>query len=128
MKILIDSHKILLILTTLTITGEILSILLWALNPTLPSGLQIRFSLSVDHTIAETNAAIMTALNSLALLLIVRKNRKGAIFLIVISIANRIVSGYIFIGGIHLFSMIWTIILIVFAYLDIKKTKSKYKI
>jgi hypothetical protein len=125
--ILGNSHKIILILTTLTIAGEILSILLWSINPTLPSGLQIRFSLSIDHTIAEANAAIMTALNSLALLLIFRKNRKGYIFLIVISIINRIVSGYIFIGGIHLFSLIWTIILIVFAYLNIKKTKSEKK-
>ena len=127
MDILANLNKILLILTTLTIAGEILSILLWSINPTLPSGLQIRFSLSIDHTIAEANAAIMTVLNSLALLLIFRKNRKGYIFLIVISITNRIVSGYIFIGGIHLFSLIWTIILIVFAYLNIKKTKSEKK-
>ena len=119
------THKILLTLTSLTIIGEIASIILWTLNPTLPSGLMMRFSLAIDYIIAIANAAIMIIFNSLSLFLIIRKNKKGCILLILISIINRAFSHFIFIGGAHLFSVAWTALLIIFAYLEYKRLSAR---
>ena len=119
------THKILLTLTSLTIIGEIASIILWTLNPTLPSGLMMRFSLAIDYIIAIANAAIMIIFNSLSLFLIIRKNKKGCILLILISIINRVFSHFIFIGGAHLFSVAWTAVLILFAYLEYKRLSAR---
>jgi hypothetical protein len=94
-----SSHKILLTLVALTIAGEIISIILWGANPTIPSGQKIRFTLAADYTIAIANASVFAALNILAFFWILRKNRKGPVFLIAISIINRVVSDFIFIGG-----------------------------
>jgi hypothetical protein len=112
-----STHKILLVLVTLTIIGEATSIILWAVNPTIPSGQKIRFTLAVDYTIAIANAAIFTILNLLALYWIIRRNKKGPIFLIVISIINRLISQPIFIGGIHLIFVSWTALIVIFAFL-----------
>jgi hypothetical protein len=108
----------------LTIIGEVISIILWTTNPTIPNGKQIRFTLAVPYTIAVANAAIFAFLNSLALVWIIRGKRNGPLFLMAISIINRIISHPIFIGGAHLFFIIWTILLVVFAYFDFKRLKA----
>jgi hypothetical protein len=116
-----STYKILLVLVALTIIGEVASIILWVVNPTIPSGQKIRFTLAVDYTIAIANAAAFTVLNLLAFYWIVRRNKKGPIFLIVISIINRLISQPIFIGGIHLIFVTWTVLIVVFAYLEYRK-------
>ena len=121
-----STHRILLILVALTIIGEISSIILWAVNPTIPSGQKIRFTLAADYTIAIANAAVFAVLNLLAFNFIIRRNRKGQIFLIAISIINRAISHPIFIGGVHLIFVAWTALLVILAYLDYRKqTKIK---
>jgi len=50
-------HKILLVLTAITIIGEVGSIILWIVNPTIPLG-QARITLAVDYTIAVATAAV----------------------------------------------------------------------
>ena len=123
-----STNKILLVLVALTIIGEVASIILWAANPTIPSGQQIRFTLAADYTIAIANAAAFTVLNLLAFYWIVRRNKKGPIFLIAISIINRLISQPIFIGGIHLIFVTWTALIVIFAYLAYRKqTKSAKK-
>jgi len=114
-------HKILLVLTALTIIGEVASIILWTINPTIPTGQKIRFTLAVDYTIAVANAAVFAVLNLVALILIIRKNKFGSILLIAFSIINRVISHPIFIGGVHLIFLTWTILLVIFAYLDYRK-------
>jgi hypothetical protein len=111
-------HKILLVLVALTIIGELASIILWTLNPIIPTGENIRYTLKVDYTIAVANAAVFVALNFAALILIVRKNKMGPLFLIAISIINRLISEPIFVGGIHLVFVTWTIELVIFAYVE----------
>jgi hypothetical protein len=111
-------HKVLLVLTALTIIGEVASIILWPLNPTIPSGQSIRFTLAVDYTIAVANAAVFAVLNLIAFVWISRRNKIGPVFLIAISILNRVISHPIFIGGVHLIFLTWTVILVIFAYLD----------
>lgn len=118
-------YRVLLTIISLTIIGEIASIILWTLNPTLPSGLMMRFSLAVDYTIAVANASIMIIFNSLSLFLIIRKNKKGCLLLILISIMNRAVSHFIFIGGAHLFGVAWTAVLIIFAYFEYNKLSTR---
>jgi hypothetical protein len=118
-------HKVLLILTALTIIGELISIILWTVNPTIPSGQSIRFTLAADYTLAVANAAVFAVLNIVSFFLILRRNKFGPLFLIAISIANRVVSHGIFIGGAHLFFIIWTVLLVVFAYLDYRNLSKK---
>jgi hypothetical protein len=114
-------HKILLVLVALTIIGEIASIILWTTNRPVGGEPYARFSLAVDYTIAVANAAVFAALNGIAFILIFRRNKIGPIFLITISIINRAISHPIFIGGVHGIFITWTILLIIFAYLDYKK-------
>ena len=116
-----STNKILLVLVALTIIGEVASIILWTANPTIPSGQKIRFTLAADYTIAIANAATFTVLNLLAFYWIVRRNKKGPIFLIAISIINRLISQPIFIGGIHLIFVTWTALIVIFAYLAYRK-------
>ena len=109
-------HKILLLLVALTIIGEVASIILWTANPIIPTGENIRYTLTVDYTIAVGSAAVFVALNLVALIWIIRRNKMGPLFLIAISIINRLISEPIFVGGIHLIFVTWTAILVVFAY------------
>jgi len=113
-------HKILLVLTAITIIGEVGSIILWIVNPTIPLG-QARITLAVDYTIAVATAAVFAVLNLAAFVWILRRNKMGPIFLVVISIINRVISHPIFIGGAHLVFITWTVLLIIFAYLDYRK-------
>jgi len=114
-------HKNLLVLVALTIIGEIASIILWITNRPVGGEPYARFSLAVDYTIAVANAAVFAVLNSIALVLIIRRNKIGPLFLIAISIINRAISHPIFIGGVHGIFITWTALLIIFAYLDYKK-------
>ena len=113
-------HKILLILVAITIIAEVASIILWVVNPTIPLG-KARITLAVDFRIAVANAVVFAALNLMAFLWIVRRNKIGPLFLIAISIINRVISHPIFIGGAHIVFITWTVLLVIFAYLDYRK-------
>jgi hypothetical protein len=119
-------HKSLLVLLTLTIIGEVASIFLWTVNPSIGPQQSVRFTLNVDYTIAVVNAAIMMVLNIMALFWIRKENKWGPIFLIIISVGNRAASHPIFIGGTHLIFVSWTVILVILSYFEyqriIKKT------
>jgi hypothetical protein len=114
-------HKILLVLVALTILAEVASIILWTANRPLAGQPSARFSLAVDYTIAVANAAVFMALNAVAFALIFRGKKIGPIFLIAISILNRFISHPIFIGGAHGIFISWTVLLVVFAYLDYRR-------
>lgn len=118
------THKILLVLTAITIIAEVASIILWVVNPTIPLG-QARITLAVDYTIAVGNAAVFAVLNLVALVWIKRRSKNGPLFLIAISIINRLISYPIFKGGAHLVFITWTILLIIFAYLDYRKLSKR---
>src|SRR5674476_344446 len=94
-------HKILLILTAITIIGEVAAIILWTTNHPFAGEPYARFSLAVDYRIAIANVAVFAVLNLIALVWIIRRNKIGSIFLIAISIINRVISDFIFIGGAH---------------------------
>jgi hypothetical protein len=117
-------HKILLVLTAITIIAEVVSIFLWTVNPRIPIG-QARVTLAVDYTIAVADAAVFAVLNLFAFISIIRRNKMGLLFLIAISIINRVISDPIFIGGAHPVFITWTMVLVVFVYLDYRKL-SKY--
>jgi hypothetical protein len=118
-------HKILLVLTALTIIGEVASIILWIRNAPMGGEPSARFSLAVDYTFAVANATVFAALNVIALVWIIRRNKLGPLFLIGISIINRVISDPIFIGGAHGIFITWTILLVIFAYLDFRKLYRK---
>jgi hypothetical protein len=113
-------HKILLFLVAITIIAEVASIIFWIVNPTIPLG-KARVTLAVDFRIAVANAVVLAALNLMAFLWIVRRNKTGPLFLIAISIINRVISDPIFIGGAHIVFITWTVLLVIFAYLDYRK-------
>jgi len=113
-------HKILLVLTAITIIGQVASIIFWTANPTIPLG-QARSVLAVDYRIAVASAAVFAALNLVALVWIRRRNTNGHLLLIAISIINRLISYTFFIGGDHLLFISWTVLLIIVACLDYRK-------
>lgn len=106
-------HKILLLLVALTIIGELLSIILWT------TGLGTDVSI-IDLQLGIVNAAIMIPLNLIALLGIIKGKKWGSLFLIAISIGNRLWSQLLFIGGIHLIFVTWTALLVIFAFSEYK--------
>ncbi len=119
------THKILLILTALSIIGEVISIFLWTTNRPVGGEPYARFSLAVNYTIAVADAAVFAALNIIALILIFRRKKMGPLFLIGISVINRLISEFIFIGGIHGIFLTWTAILVIFAFFDYRKLSRK---
>jgi hypothetical protein len=114
-------HKILLVLTALAILGEVLSIVLWTTNRPVAGEPFARFSLAVNYTVAVADAAVFAVLNLIAFALIFRRNKTGPLFLIAISIINRAISQFIFVGGVHGIFLTWTAILVIVAYLDYRK-------
>jgi len=114
-------HKILLFLIALTIIGEFLSIILWTTNRPVAGEPFARFSLAVDYRIAVANAAVFVVLNLVAFIWTMRRNKMGPLFLIALSIINRLISEPIFIGGIHGIFLTWTAVLVIFSYLDYRK-------
>jgi hypothetical protein len=119
------AHKVLIALTSITIIAEVASIIFWTVNPSIPLG-QARSTLAIDYTIAVASAAVFAVLNSIALIWICKRNKIAPIFLIGVSIINRVISGFFFIGGAHFVFITWTIVLVIFAYLDYRKlTKQK---
>ena len=113
-------HKILLVLVAITIFAEVASIIFWTINPTLLIG-KARVTLAVDFRIAVINAAVFAVLNLVAFIWIFRRNKKGPLFLMAISIVNRVISDLLFIGGAHIVFITWTILLVIFALLDYRK-------
>jgi hypothetical protein len=73
-------HKILLVLTALTIIGEFASIILWTTNRPVGGEPYARFSLAVDYTIAVANAAVFIVLNLVAFMWLFRRNKMGPPF------------------------------------------------
>jgi hypothetical protein len=111
-------HKILLALTALTVVGELGSIFLWVTNRPVAGEPYARFSLAVDYRIAVADAAVFAALNILAFFWIMRRNKRGAPFLIAVSIINRVISSLLFIGGAHAILITWTALLVLFSYAE----------
>ncbi len=113
-------HKILLVLTALTIVGEVASIILWTTNRPIGGQSSARFSLVVDYTYAVANAAAFVVLNLVAFMWIMRRNKTGPLFLISISIINRLISQLMFEGGMHMIFVTWTALLVIFSYVEYK--------
>jgi hypothetical protein len=111
-------RKILLILTAITIIGEIASIILWTTNRPIGGEPYARFTLAVDYRIAVADAAVFAALNIVALIWIIKRNKNGALLLITNAILNRIISYPLFIGGAHGIFITFTTILVIFAYVE----------
>ena len=107
-------HKILLLLVALTIIGEIFSVVLWTISP------EADMTLNVDIQLGIVNAAIMVPLNFVALFGILKGKKWGSLFLIAISIGNRLWSQLLFIGGIHLIFVTWTALLVIFSFSEYK--------
>ena len=102
-------HKILLILITLIIVGELLSILMWTLLP------ELRFTV-LSYELGVINAGVMIILNGFALYWIIKRISWAPLYFITISIGNRLVSQTLFDGGIHMIFVTITSVLVIFAY------------
>ena len=76
-------HKILLVLITLTIIGEILSILIWTFLP------EQRFTI-LSYELAVISAGFMVLLNALALYWIIKGSNWAPLYFIAISIGNSL--------------------------------------
>ena len=79
-----------LALVAITILAEVASIVFWAVNPTIPIE-KAHVTLAVDFRIAVANAAVFAVLNHTAFIWIFRRNKKDPLFLIAISIINRMI-------------------------------------
>jgi len=102
-------HKLLLILITMTIIGEVLSIIMWSILP------ESRISI-LDVQLGTINAAIMIPLNLLAFYWITKGKKWAPLYFIAISIGNRLWSQPLFDGGIHMIFVTWTSLLVIFGY------------
>ena len=104
-----------MILLTLTIIGEVGSIIVWYSQP------DMRMTLIVDYTTAIIASAAAAVLNIVALIGVLRKSKWGSLLVIAISIPNRIAGLFLFESpaSTGIFA-IWTALLVIFAYMNYK--------
>ena len=124
-KILADPHKTLIRLVGLNVAFDVLSIPFWIALPSLQTA-QSTSTLTVNTSIAIVDAAIAAALFAIALLGIIKKQKWGALLVIAISIVNRAIAVFLYEFSVAFgFWVIWTVILVVLAYLDLRKLSAQ---
>jgi hypothetical protein len=103
-------HKILLILITLTIIGEALSIIMWTLQP------ELQLISLLNYELGVISAGVMIVLNLFALYWIIKGKTWAPLYFIALSIGNRLWSQTHFDGGVHMIFVTWTSLLVIFAF------------
>lgn len=103
-------HKILLILISLTIIGEALSIIMWTLQP------ELQLISLLNYELGVISAGVMIVLNLFALYWIIKGKTWAPIYFIALSIGNRLWSQTHFDGGVHMIFVTWTSLLVIFSY------------
>ena len=115
-SLMMKPHRILASLVALNIIFDILAIAIWAIFPA------IQWSIyRLGFLIVGTEAALAAALFAFALFGLRRKQKWAPILAIVITLAQRIFATYVFFPSPAIvITLIWSLIIIYFAYKEIK--------
>jgi hypothetical protein len=115
-SLMIKPQKVLTRLLALNIIFDILAIAIWALFPT------IQWSIyRLGFSIVGTEAALAAALFALTLFGLHKKQKWAPILAIIITVTQRVFATYVFFPSpALLLTLIWSLLIIYFAYKEIK--------
>jgi hypothetical protein len=121
-------HRLLVFFVVVNIIGELGTIAFWYGSPSsrislLPSILGTSISNdSVTLAVGSSLTAVVAVIYIVSLLGLMKKQKWGSLMVIAISIVNRTLALVIYqISPAFVFWLVWTIILLVFAYLDFRQ-------
>jgi hypothetical protein len=118
---LINPHKTLVRLVTLNIIFDVVAVAVWAVFPA------VQWSIyRLGFSIVGTEAALAAAVFGLTLLFGLRKKQKWAPLLVIaVTVTQRVFATYVFFPSPAIaLTLVWSLILIFFAYLDYRKLSS----
>jgi hypothetical protein len=133
-------HTVLVLFVLLNIVGDIGNVILWHANPSsqlsivpvlnagIPSNGGYIYSLLGDAAatlaVGSTILTVVAVIYAIALYGLLTKKTWGALVVIVVSVVNRIFAVFLYeLSPAFAFWGVWTIILVVVAYLDYRKLK-----
>jgi hypothetical protein len=112
-----NPHKTLTHLVAANIFLDILAIAIWGLFPSTQWSIY-----QLDFTIVGTEAVIAAALFALTLFGLIKSKRWAPYLAIILTINQRVFANYVFFLSIgNVITLIWSLLIIYFAYLDIKQ-------
>lgn len=120
-------HRILMLLVLINILGDIGNIASWYSNPdsriSLNGGIIASFAGTENALAAGTIIlAVVVIIYVVALSGLFKKMKWAALLVIAISVVNRVLALFIFaFGSAYAFWAVWTIILVIFAFLDYRQ-------
>ena len=133
-------HTILVLFVLINIIGDIGNVAFWWASPSsqgsivggemggIPmTGGYLKSAIGADATliVASVLLIVVAVVYLVALFGLLKKQKWGALLVIVISVVNRVIALFLFeISGAFAFWGIWTVILVVAAYLDYRKLSS----
>lgn len=111
-------HKTLKKLILANIALDLVAIAIWALFP------EFRWTVyNLDFVIVSIEAAVASGLFTIALIGLMKSKKWAPYLAIVITINQRVFSNYVFFLSImNVITLIWSLLIIYFAYLDLKHT------
>ena len=121
-----NPHNVLKWLIALNIIGDLISIPFWLVLPTMAN--TQGSTLTVDATIAIADAAVAAALFAIALYEIIKKQKWGSILAIILTVTQRVVGFFMFQLNVGVaVEVIWSLLIIYFAYKEITRPKTTPK-
>jgi hypothetical protein len=112
----INSHKILTYLVGANIVLDIIAIAIWAAAPATQWSIY-----QIGFTIVGAEAAVAAALFAVALFGLIKKKKWAPYLSVVVTVNQRVFATYVFFPSTAIFvTLIWSLVIIYFAYRDIK--------
>lgn len=115
-KILTDSHKILIKLVWINFAVDLLSIPVWVALISLQTTATTPTS-TIDNLLAIAGASATAFLFGIAVFSITKKHKWGAYLAVATAIAQSVAGYYMFgLNGVMVIEVVWSILIIFFAY------------
>ncbi len=113
-----NPHKILTYLVGANIVLDIIAIVIWAAAPATQWSIY-----QLGFTVVSAEAAVVAALYTVTLLGLLKKKKWAPYLALIITVNQRIFATYVFFPSTAIaVTLIWSIVIIYFAYRDIKST------
>jgi hypothetical protein len=114
MKIFSNPHTMLTRLVGLNLIFDVIAVAIWFFVPSTQTSLMLGVS------VAYIDAAVAAALFAVAFLGIMKKQKWGAILAIAVTVTQRIINFFQFERVAVVFTLIWSILIVYFAYKELK--------
>jgi hypothetical protein len=121
MKLFRDNYKMLTRLVGLNVIFDLIAIAIWFLVPSTQP------SLLLGVSIAYVDAAVAAALFAVAYFGIVKRQKWGSMLAIAVTVIQRVINFFQFYRIAIVFTTIWSILIIYYAYRELKQPDASKK-